>query len=133
MRWFFDNCVSPKLARALNILVQPEHEVVALRDKWPQADTKTIEDVFWIQTLGKEQGWVVVSGDLRIRSHPAESAALRSAKLTTFFLAKGYADAAKWEQVRWLVDKWPEMADLAKRVASGGMFRVPRRGKVETL
>lgn len=133
MRFFFDNCISPKLARALNELVKGEHEVIALRQKWPNADTQTIEDTAWINTLGKEGGWVVVSGDIQIRHRPAEAVALRTAKLTTFFLAKGYTSATKWDQVVWLIEKWPKIVELADRTAPGSLFLVPKNGKIGTI
>lgn len=133
MRFFFDNCVSRRLATAMHALVEPEHEVVHLREKWPKADQQSISDTTWITQLGNEGGWVVLSGDVRIRTRPAERDALRTAKLTAFFLADGYPKLGKWEQVRWLVDKWPEIVELAQKVGPGSTFRVPKRGKIETL
>ncbi|MGD9689805.1 MAG: hypothetical protein AB7K52_09150 [Phycisphaerales bacterium] len=133
MKFFFDNCVSRRLATAMNALVEPEHSVVHLCDRWPRADRETIADTEWIRSLGTEAGWIVISGDIRIRSRPAERDALRAARLTTFFLADGYPKLEKWEQVRWLIDKWPEIVDLAERVAPGSTFRVPKRGRIETV
>jgi alpha-ketoglutarate-dependent taurine dioxygenase len=133
MKFFFDNCISHKLAKAIHALVEPEHTVSHLRDHWHQADRQSVSDKEWITNLGREGGWVVVSGDIRIRSRPAERDALRAARLTTFFLADGFATMDKWEQVRWEIDKWPEIVDLAARVATGSTFRVPKRGKIETV
>lgn len=133
MKFFFDNCVSHRLASAIHALVEPEHEVVHLRAKWRQADRETVADTAWIRELSADGDWVVVSGDIAIRSRPAERDALRQARLTTFFLAKGYTQLPDWDQVRWLIDKWPEIVDLACRTAKGSMFRVPKRGKIETF
>ncbi|MGH7131068.1 MAG: hypothetical protein ACREJO_03890 [Phycisphaerales bacterium] len=133
MKFFFDNCVSPKLARALHALVEPEHSVIHLRGRWPSADTTSISDEHWIQELGSEQDWIVISGDIRIRTRPKERDALKNAKLTTFFLAEGYTGMDKWEQVRWLIDRWPEIVEAATRFGAGSTFRVPKRGKLETL
>jgi PIN like domain len=133
MRFFFDNCVSPKLARAMHALAQPEHEVQALRERYANADVRSIEDTRWLSDLGVERDWIVVSGDISIRRRPGESAQLKASKLTTFFMAEGYTKTDKWEQVRWMIEKWPEIVRLAGQVAAGGLFRVPRRGKIETL
>jgi len=40
--------------------------------------------------LAKEEDWVIVSGDLRIRKNPHEIAAWRSAGHTIFFLKPGW-------------------------------------------
>lgn len=133
MKFFFDNCVSHRLATAIDALVEPDHRVIHLRTKWPVADHTTVPDTEWIATLAREADWVIVSGDIRMRTRPAERDALRRARLSTFFLADGYTRLPDWEQVRWLVDKWPEIADLASRTAQGSMFRVPKRGKIETF
>lgn len=116
----------------MHALAQPDHSVLHLRQKWPEASHTVVEDVIWIQKLADEGEWVIVSGDIRIRKRPAEKEALRAAKLTTFFLADGYPKFDKWEQVRWLIEQWPDIVDLAAKVAPGSIFRVPKRGKIET-
>jgi hypothetical protein len=133
MRFFFDNCISHKLAQAINALVQPEHSATHLRNRWPVADTKPVTDVEWITTLGREGEWIVISGDLRIRTRPGEREALRSAKLTTFFMAKSYPQLPDWEQVRWLIDKWPDIVKFASDSGAGSTFEVPKQGKIRTL
>ncbi len=133
MKFFFDHCLSPKLAKAMNALVEGEHEVVHLRDKWPEACRKTIEDTVWIAGLAAEGDWIIVSGDLRIRTRPRERQIWSAAKLTTFFLADGFTQQVAWEQVRWLIDKWPDICEQAGRVAHGSAFLVPKRGKLRTF
>lgn len=133
MKFFFDNCISRKLAAAMHALVEPEHQVVHLSQKWREANAETVLDTVWIGQLAAESGWTVVSGDIHIRTRPAEREAFRRARLTTFFLADGYAKMRKWDQVQWLINRWPEIHDLAERVAPGSSFRVPKRGKIETL
>jgi hypothetical protein len=125
MRFFFDNCISPKLAAALHALVEPQDSVEHLRGKFT-ADTPDTE---WITSLGEEGGWIIVSGDLRIRKRPREREVLRAAKLTAFFMAETFVNQPAWEQVRWMIDKWPLIADMAGRVAPGAAFMVPKRGR----
>ncbi|HBS29582.1 MAG TPA: hypothetical protein DEB06_09080 [Phycisphaerales bacterium] len=130
MKFFFDNCLSPRLATALNALVEPEHSVVHLRDKFatPTPDTD------WIVRLSEEGGWIIVSGDLRISKRPTEREVWRAAKLTTFFMADGYQNLDEWQQVRVMIEKWPQIMDLAERTGRGSAFRVPIRSrKIETL
>lgn len=129
MKFIFDNCISPRLAKAIHALVESEHEVVALRDRF-RSDTPDTE---WIGELGRQGGWIIISGDLRIRKRPQELAVWRTARLTTFFMASGFQSETQWEQARWMVGKWPEIVDLASRVAPGAAFRVPKRGKIEQV
>lgn len=130
MNFFFDNCINPKLARALHALVEPEHQVTALRDRFDAS----VSDTEWISTLSSEGGWIIISGDQRIRRRPQERDIWRAAKLTTFFMADGYTKLERWEQIRWMIDKWPTIMDQAGRVTPGSAFEVPKRGsKLATL
>lgn len=124
MNFFFDNCISPKLARAIHQLVLPEHRVVPLREMF-ESHTP---DIDWLQTLGGEGGWIVISGDMRIRKRPKERDVWKAARLTTFFMADGFQEVGQWEQVRWMIDKWPLIADQAAKVTPGAAFIVPKRG-----
>jgi hypothetical protein len=131
MRFFFDNCISPRLARAIRVLVEHEsHTISYLKERFPEST----QDVSWLQTLATEGDWVVVSGDLMIRQRPQERDIWKSAKLTTFFMAKGYTALPAWEQVRWLIDKWPLIVEQAARVKPGAAFLVPKVGhKLEAV
>ena len=82
MRFFFDNNLPPKLAKSLHVLVEPHHRVVHLKEKFAANAT----DETWMLDLAKQEDWVIVSGDLRIRKNPHEIAAWRSAGHTIFFL-----------------------------------------------
>jgi hypothetical protein len=86
VRFFFDNNLPPKLAKSLHVLVEPHHQVVHLKQKFAANAT----DETWMLDLAKEEDWVIISGDLRIRKNPHEIAAWRSAGHTTFFLKPGW-------------------------------------------
>ena len=62
--------MSPRLAKALDALFV-EHQIVALRDKFPA----NVTDVDWITALDREGGWTVVTKDIGIRQRPHERAA----------------------------------------------------------
>jgi len=127
MRFFFDNCLSPKLARAINCLIEPDHTVLHLRDhKEFSADTP---DTKWIQKLGEEGNWVIVSGDLRIKKRREERRVWKESNLTTFFMAKSFVRQKAWDQALWMIRKWPDIQDMASKVAPGASFIVPKVSK----
>jgi len=63
VRFFFDNNLPPKLAKSLHVLVEPNHQVVHLKDRFAAKTT----DETWMAALSKEQDWIIVSGDVQIR------------------------------------------------------------------
>lgn len=127
MKFFFDNNLSPKLARGLDALVRPEHEVVHLKAKFP-ADAS---DIFWMRSLAKEPDWVIVSGDLRIRRNPHEIKAWQEAGHTTFFLKKGWIDLTFWDQAWKFAKALPDLIATAERARKGSAFFLTTNGKIE--
>ena len=126
MRFFFDNCLPPALAKALAALAEPDgHVVEHLRDKFP-ADTA---DTVWIGALAAEGDWIIVSGDPRITRNPAERAAWRESQLTAFFLKPGWTNLDPWVQASKLVARWPKIVSRAEGAESGSGFFVPVSGQ----
>lgn len=122
MKVLVDNNLSPLLARAIDILVGPEgHEIAALRAKFP-ADTK---DSGWINALGREGGWIVISGDVRITRRPAERLAWHQSRLKGFFLAPGWSGITNLEKTARLLLWWPKLVAQERLVAPGAVFQVP--------
>jgi hypothetical protein len=115
-----DNNMSPAIARALNALFEPVHEVVALRDKF---DAK-VSDEEWIKALSVEGRWIVISGDRRITRNRAEYAAFRNSRLIGFFLARGLCKAKVIKQAERLLALWDRMETLAATVEGGAMFEL---------
>ena len=106
------------LARGLNALFAGEHQVVALRDKF---DRPGVQDAEWIETLGREGGWSVLSGDLRIaRQRPSRELFLR-AKLVGFFPLPAVMELPIHRKAARILVLWPNMVDLA-RVTQGGVY-----------
>ena len=109
----------------------PDHEVVHLREKFA-ADTA---DDVWIPALAKEGGWVIVSGDPRIARNPQLRAVWTHAKLTTFFLGKGWMKQKFWDQAWRLVRCWPRVLEQSALVVPGAGFEIPAQphGKFRQL
>ena len=128
MKFFFDNNLSPKLARSLDALAEPEHRVTHLRQRFPG----NTSDVEWMSALAAEEDWIIVSGDLRIRNNPHEVAAWKKAGHTTFFLKQGWLDLGPWDQMWKLAKAFPELVDTASRAPRGSPFFVTVNGKIES-
>ena len=62
MRFFFDNCLAVRHARALNEMVKPDHSFTHLQDKFGPA----AKDVDWIRALGEEGDWIVNGSQSRL-------------------------------------------------------------------
>ena len=126
MRFFFDNNLSIKLAKSLHVLVEPEHDVVHLKDRFA-ANTP---DETWMSILAQELGWIIVSGDLRIRKNPHEVQAWRAAGHTTFFLKDGWINLPFWVQAWKFVKCFPDILATATNAKSGRLFIVTTSGKI---
>ena len=88
MRFFFDNNLSPYLARAINELGKPDGtDVVPLADKFP----RNTADFEWIAALGAEGDWSIVSHD-RFTKNDLEKEAFRRSGLTAFILSKTWSN-----------------------------------------
>jgi hypothetical protein len=136
LRFFFDNCVSPKLARAIHALVEPITTVQHLVDLYPAANRESVADLVWIKRLADEGDWVIVSGDLRITTLAHERSAWKESGLTAFFQRKGWTKQDKWMQVRHLVRWWPDIQSFASNAQKGLGWLIPSgqgSGKFEVI
>jgi hypothetical protein len=115
-----DNNLSPRIARALNELFSPEHEIIALRNKF--APDTSDED--WINALSADGRWVVISGDRRITRNNAEYNAFRNSHLVGFFLARGLYKAKVAKQMERVLVLWDNIETLARTVEGGAMFEL---------
>lgn len=129
MKFFFDNNLAAKLAHGLNQMVEPDHHVFHLRDKFPA----NAEDVVWMKALAGEEDWVIITADVRISRNPHEIRAWKEAGHTIFFLKPGWTDLTFWEQANKFTRCFPQIIAEAGRAASGDAFVVTVNGKVESL
>ena len=125
MKCLLDNNLPPALARALDALSTNKfsglEQVIALRDKFPP----NTPDVTWIQALGQEGDWFVLSADEFRKHGDLERKALRQSKLIVFCLSKQWSDQPYWEKCAHLLRWWPHIAEQAERLQGGAAFRVP--------
>ena len=127
MKFFFDNMMSPNLARAINCIEQgsDKHTVTHLSEKY----NRRITDIEWIRALGTEREWVIISGDLRISRIAAERQAWLESGLTMFFLKDGWGNQKIWEYASRFLHWWPSIVAQAQFAAVGKGFFVPWGGQ----
>ena len=116
------------MAKSLHVLVQPDHQVIHLKEKF---EANTLDEI-WMPALAEEANWIIISGDLRITKNPHEIRAWQEAGNTTFFLKKGWINLDFWTQAQKFVKCFPLIIKIAARAKSGEMFFVNVNGKIET-
>ena len=126
MKILTDHNISPKVARALNALVEDSQGdiVVALRDKFAPATP----DIEWIAALGREGGWSVISADLHIQKNKAERAAWMQTDLIGYFLEPGLAALKPIDQTARLLMRLETIEAQSRIVTGPAMFAIPLRG-----
>jgi predicted nuclease of predicted toxin-antitoxin system len=129
VKFFFDNNLAAKIAHGLNEMVEPEHQVFHLRDKFPP----NIEDADWMKALAAEARWVIVTADVRISRNPHELQAWKEAEHTIFFLKPGWTDLTFWEQANKFTKCFPQILKEAERAERGTAFLVHTNGKIDRL
>jgi hypothetical protein len=125
VKFFLDNMISPKFAKALTAL---DKEVTCLRYYFPE----NTPDEIWVRELGHNH-WPLVTVDKHVRTRPLERHALKQANVTTFFLCPFFAKLYFWPQAVWLVKYWPRFEDVAKNMTRGICFSVQQSGKMTPL
>lgn len=106
MKLLLDHNLSYRIAHAMHALFEPEHRVVALRDRFPEAVT----DLEFITDLDSEGSWAVLTRDLRIRTRPHERRAMDKSRIVFFFLGGAWRKADVAETAVRLIRWVPTMA-----------------------
>lgn len=127
MRFFVDNCLAIRHARALNEMLKPHHEFRHLQDKFEPG----VKDVEWIRKLAEEGNWVIISGDYRISKNAHEREAWRQSGLTAFFLAKGWTNLPPLMQHSKLASVIEDICEKAERAKPGTGFLISVNCKIE--
>lgn len=120
-----DNDLPPNLARALNLIFEPDgDEIVALRDKFKRHD---LQDAEWIEALGREGSWAVLSADMRIAKQRPSRDAFVSAGLVGLFFPPSLQKATLAKQAARLLTLWPDIREQV-RLNANGCFEMPASG-----
>jgi PIN like domain len=127
VRFFLDNNLAIRHARALNEMVKPDHSFTHLLEKF----SGDIKDIDWIKALGREGNWVVISGDYRIGKSAHERQAWHESGLTVFFLKKGWTNIPPLQQHAKLALIIEEIINYARESPTGSGFMISVNGKVE--
>jgi len=130
VKFFVDNNIAPRVARALHCLVDKTHSVVHLREYFPA----NISDIEWMGRLSHEKDWIIITGDRNISRNPQEVLAWKNAGHTTFFLKPGWTNITPWEQASQLCNRFPNIIKLSeKRKRGTWAYEVPLRGTIEVM
>lgn len=130
MKFFFDNNLSPDLARGLARLRGPYgEEIVHLRDRYDDGSTA---DTTWLADLTEEGGWIVISAD-RFKKNSAERQAIGNPGITVFMFTSSFSKQNRWNKTLLIINRWNEIVEESKGRGKGKCFKVRLRGKIERI
>ena len=124
MTYFLDNTFPPRLVGILQLL---KVDAIHLQDKF---DANTPDEV-WIP-LVSQQGYILLTGDGRIRKGSAERSALEQSKLRAVFLFNGYTALPLFKQVAFIIEFWSDIDREAHRLNPGDVRHMNNNGKIST-
>lgn len=125
MKLLVDHNLSHRIATALHAVFEPEHEVVALKAKFGRSN---LSDEEWIEALGKEGSWSVLSGDRNIARKQPSRELFTQAGLVGFFVSPALAKLPVHRQCARFMTLLPVMADLS-RLTSAGLYEIPQKSE----
>jgi len=125
VRFFLDNNVSPCHAEALRIYAG-DHG--AEFEHLSEMFDRSTPDPEWIPALAADGHWIIISGDTRISTNPANRRAWIESKLTAFFFADPWQRSRAIKQAEEMLHWWPHIFDEAKRSPTGAGFLMPKNG-----
>jgi predicted nuclease of predicted toxin-antitoxin system len=126
--FLFDNDISPRIARAIQALVENEHVVMALKDEFPS----NAADVDWLPAAGR-QGWIVVSRDAKQRRRDVERNAIRESGARTVYIRYSGQQNTLFGDAARIVRCWPKIATWAVPARPGECSRLNSKDEVEIL
>jgi len=131
VRFFFDNNLSARFAKAINALVEKDgDQAIHLSEMFPE----NTPDIEWLTKLRDEGQWVVLTADMKITRNAHERAVWIKSGLTTFFLKRPYLKLDFWDQIGLLIQRWPRISEQAKLVTPGAGFIIsPRTQRFEQV
>ncbi|MEX2477632.1 MAG: DUF5615 family PIN-like protein [Gracilimonas sp.] len=134
MKFYFDENITPQIARALAILQEPRQnekiEVYTIRD----AFGKGAPDEEWIPKVAAEDG-IVVTQDMNIHRTRHQRELYRQHGLgVVFFKPPSKSGYSYWEMIEKLIEAWPQIKKIGKTERKPFAFIIkPRSKKVDRL
>ena len=120
MKFFFDNCLSFKIAHALRAIFDKD-EFAVLREKYPQ----DAPDSEWIPDLGKEGDWIVLTDD-RLWRNREQKKLLMDSGLIVFSTPDEKRKPRLHERAGQLISMWEDICQEAASAQRGTWFKLPR-------
>lgn len=124
MKLLIDHSLPPRLARALGIMFEPDHLILALGDRFGRSG---LADEDWIPALAAEGGWTLLSADLTIARKRPSRELLARAGLVGFFFGPAMQKWPLGRQAGRVAMIWPQMVGHRATVANG-LFEMPASG-----
>lgn len=132
MKVYFDENISPHLAKGLHILEQPNNqgfEIYSIKEIFGSG----IEDEKWIPIVGKENS-IVITQDINIQRKSNQRELYKKHGIGIFFVRppskKGYS---YWEMVEYTISRWKEFKQIALITERPFAYRCSCRGKIEKI
>jgi hypothetical protein len=120
VKLLIDNNLPPRLARGLAGLFEGEHEIQHIRARF---GTGSLPDEEWIEAIGKDGGWSVLSGDRRIASkRPSRELFLRN-NLVGFFPLPAVMKMPLFGMTARILTLWP-VIEATTRTMDSGCFEI---------
>lgn len=116
MKLLVDNNLPPVLGRGLGALFKDEHHILHIRDKF---GTGSLPDEEWIEALGKEGGWCVLSGDRRIATKKPSRDLFNRNNFIGFFPLPAVLEMKLHAQAARILTMWPTLVDAQKTMDRG--------------
>lgn len=116
MKLLVDNNLPPRLGRGLGAFFDGMHTVVHIRDKF---GTGGLKDEEWIELLGKEGRWCILTADRNIAKKRPSRQIFAQAGLIGFFPAPAVAKWSTERQCARILNLWPKLVTISETLSSG--------------
>jgi predicted nuclease of predicted toxin-antitoxin system len=115
MKFVFDECLSDKTPKALEIMGK---DTISSLEVWGRGAA----DTDWIPDASK-RGWCVITSD-QLRPHRRLALTQQNGR---FFVLTS-KNLSPWEQFKLIVNKWEDLEKQARKRRPPYVLRVPKRG-----
>jgi hypothetical protein len=125
VKYFFDNCISYRLAAMLSAL---DVDAVSLRDEF----AVQIQDPDFLAQL-KSKHDVYLTYDHRQKTRQAEARAIREAGVTALWLGRFWGKKTFWQQAKWLINRWETIQAFATGCVPGTCADIQESGRAKVF